>query len=177
MKTSLLKISTKIDPIGTRLSVPPKTRQKNPAYKTCQRWPVSIPLRAETADCLFTEKRSMTFVFKTPGTVLTGPLNDMFSSVLSWQLLKKTSLSLWGKVEATSPGYAGQSCQAQDNRTLGILQPWPKSIIFQPRSSLLAKFLRTRCWQQSSSVSLEIFSSLMAYEWVCPKGLEYRQMI
>lgn len=48
MKTSLLKITTKTDPIGTRLSVPPKTRQKNPASKTCQRWPVSLPLTSES---------------------------------------------------------------------------------------------------------------------------------
>lgn len=68
-------------------------------------------------------------------------------------------------------------CRHQNNRTLGILLHWPKSIIFQPWSSLLVRFLKTRCWQQSSSVSFKIFSSLMVYDWACPKRLEYRQMI
>lgn len=143
MKTSLLKISTKIDPTGTRLSVPPKTRQKNPAYKTCQRWPVSIPLTAEAADCfIYWEKGSMTFVFKTPGTTLTGPLNHTFSSVLSWQLLKR-HLSVYGeRWKQRLLAMQVNPARHQDNRTLGILLHWSKSIIFQPRNSLLVKFLK-----------------------------------
>lgn len=66
MKTSLLKISTKIDPTGTRLSVPPKTRQKNPAYKTCQRWPVSIPLTAEAADCFIYWEKEVWHLYLKP---------------------------------------------------------------------------------------------------------------
>lgn len=152
MKTSLSKITTKTDPIGTRLSVPPKTRQKNPAYKTCQRWPVSLPLTSET-DCFICWIKEVWLLYLYPRCHV-NRLTKLSFKLCS--LLTATLKDIY--LEVTSLGYASKSAGYQLlQQHKGILESLKndKSIIFQPRSSLLVKFLKTRCWQQSNKVSFK----------------------
>lgn len=177
MKTSLLKISTKTDPIGTRLSVPPKTRQKYLAYKTCQRWPVSIPLTSETAHCFVCWEKEVwllylnfrchvnrftTLPFKVY-SLLTATQEDTYLSV------GKSGINISWLCRSILLGIS--FC----NSAKEFWNPWRMTDVIQKhlpaqKLELQGNFLQTRHWQQSSNVSFKKKNKkpcLMFYHWVC----------
>lgn len=125
-------------------------------------------------------KRSMTFVFKTLGAVLTGSLNYPLSSVLSPDNYLKRHLSVHGERWKQHPlamqvNSAGHQCH-RILETLKNDKYDPKASSSSPEVLCWSSFSRQDADSKAAMFLSKIFSGLMAYHWACPKGMEYRWM-